>query len=121
MILQGFDLLIGAVSIFLKVIEKRLSKKVQKHEKQKTLVEMQANGIRNMVSKALSDNEISEVEFQKILTEITKWNKKYRKVDEVDLYLIKIIADLVFSKPGSKPPEGRRGSLGAGKKSKSYV
>jgi len=39
-------------SIFLKVIEKFLFKKIQRHEKQKTLIEMQLNSIRNMVSKS---------------------------------------------------------------------
>jgi len=51
MILQGFNLLFGAVSIFLKDIEKRFVKQVQKHEKQKTVVEMQANSIRNRFKK----------------------------------------------------------------------
>jgi len=91
MILQGFILLFGTVSIFLKVIEKRMSKNVQKHEKQKTLVEIQANSIRSMVSKALTDNEITEVEFQTILSEIAVWDEKYRKVDEVDLELNRMI------------------------------
>ena len=91
MILQGFILLFGTVSIFLKVIAKRMSKNVQKHEKQKTLVEIQANSIRSMVSKALTDNEITEVEFQKILSKIAVWDEKYRKVDEVDLELNRMI------------------------------
>ena len=69
-ILQGLNLIFGSVSIFLKVIEQHLFKKIQKHEKQKTLIESQINSIRNMVSKALSNNEISESEFEKILFEI---------------------------------------------------
>jgi len=55
-ILQGLNLLFGSVSIFLKVIEKHLFNKIQKHEKQKTLIENQINSIRNMVSKELSNN-----------------------------------------------------------------
>jgi len=51
-------------SIFLKLIEKLLFKKIQRHEKQKTLIEMQLNSIRNMVSKVL-DDEISALEFEK--------------------------------------------------------
>jgi len=38
LILQGFNLLSRDVSVFLKIIEKRFSKKIQKHEKQKSLV-----------------------------------------------------------------------------------
>ena len=64
-ILQGLSLTFGSASIFLKVIEKHLFKKIQKYEKQKTLIESQINLIRNMVSKALSNNEISEGEFEK--------------------------------------------------------
>jgi len=87
-ILQGLNLIFGSASIFLKVIEKHLFKKIQKHEKQKTLIESQINSIRNMVSKALSNNEISEGEFEKILFETEKFRKKvetYRSFDEVNL------------------------------------
>ena len=48
-ILQGLNLIFGSASIFLKVIEKHLFKKIQKHEKQKTLIESQINSIRNLV------------------------------------------------------------------------
>jgi len=64
-------------SIFLKVIEKFLFKKIQRHEKRKTLIELQLNSIRNMVSKALSDDEISTSEFEKITSQMTK---KYRSL-----------------------------------------
>jgi len=84
-ILQGSNLLFGSVSIFLKVIEKYLFKKIQKHEKQKTLIENQINSIWNMVSKALSNNEISEGEFEKILSQISKWTETYRSFDEMNL------------------------------------
>jgi len=33
----------------------------------------------------LSDNEISDVEFKKIISQIAKKNQTYRKFDEVDL------------------------------------
>jgi len=88
-ILQGLNLLFGSVSIFLKVIEKHLFKKIQKHEKQKTLIENQMNSIRNMVSKVLSNNEISEGEFEKILSQISKWNETYRSFDEMNLEFLK--------------------------------
>ena len=52
------------------------------HEKQKTFIEMQLNSIRNMVSKALSDDEISASEFEKITSQMTK---TYRKFEEVDM------------------------------------
>jgi len=93
-ILQGLNLIFGNVSIFLKVIEKHLFNKIQKHDKQKTLVESQINSIRNMVSKALSNNEISEDEFEKILFETEKYRKKvetYRSFEEVDMEFDKML------------------------------
>jgi len=93
-ILQGLNLIFGSVSNFLKVVEKHLFKKIQKHEKQKTLIENQINSIRNMVSKALSNNEISEGEFEKILFETEKYRNKvgtYRKFEEVDFDFDKML------------------------------
>jgi len=97
MILQGFNLLFGSVSIFLKVIEKLLFKKFQKHEKQKTFIEMQVNTIRIRVSKALSDDKISESEFEKILLAIEKYRKRYRRFHEANLEF-----DKMFPRLGTK-------------------
>jgi len=84
-VLHGMNVFFRSVSIFLKVIEKFLFKRTQRHEKQKTLNGMQLNSIRNMVSKALIDNEISEVEFENILSQKRKQNETYIKLEEVDL------------------------------------
>jgi len=65
-ILQGLNMIFVIASSFLNVIEKHFSKKIQKHEKQKTSIESEINSIRNMVSKALSNIEISKDEFEKI-------------------------------------------------------
>jgi len=72
-------------STFLKVIKKFLFKKMQRHEKEKTLVEMQLNSIRNMVSKALSDDEISASEFEKITSQMTKTYRKFENVEYENL------------------------------------
>jgi len=96
-ILQGLNLLFGSASILLKVIEKHLFKKIQKYEKQKTLIENQIKSIRNMVSKALSNNEISEGEFEKILFETEKYRKKvktYRSFDEANFEFDKMFPRL---------------------------
>jgi len=58
-ILQGLNLLFGALSIFLKLVEKRYFKKIRKHVKKRTLVEKQVNTVRNLVSKVLSNKKIS--------------------------------------------------------------
>ena len=81
----------GSASIFLKKIEKFLSKKIQRHENQKTFIEMQLNSIRNMVSKALSDNEISTSEFENILSRTRKQREIYIKFEEVDLEIDKML------------------------------
>ena len=88
-----------SASIFLNVIEKFLFKKIQRHEKQKTLTEIQLNSICNMISKALTDNEISEVEFEKIISQIGKRNETYIKFEEVDLEINKLIPKML---PGRK-------------------
>jgi len=91
-ILQGLNLISGSVSIFLKGLEKFLFNQIERHEKQKVLTEMQLNSIRNMVSKALTGNEISEVEFENILSQTRKRNEIYTKFEEVDLEIDKMLA-----------------------------
>jgi len=90
-VLNGLNVFFVNASIFLKVIEKFLFKKIQRHEKQKTLIEMQLNSIRNMVSKVLSDDEISTSEFENILSQTRKRNETYIKFEEVDLEIDKML------------------------------
>jgi len=52
---------------------------------------MQLNSIRSMVSKALTDNEISEVEFENILSQTRKRNETYIKFEAVDLEIYKML------------------------------
>jgi len=90
-VLHGMNVFFANASIFLKVIEKFLFKKIQRHEKRKTLIEMQLNSIRNMVSKVLSDDEISTSEFENILSQTRKRNETYIKFEEVDLEIDKML------------------------------
>jgi len=87
-VLHGLNMFFVNASIFLKAIEKLLFKKIQRHEKQKNLIEMQLNSIRNMVSKVLSEDEISEGEFENKTSQMTK---TYRKFEEVDLEIDKLM------------------------------
>jgi len=80
-VLHGLNVFFVYASIFLKVIEKFLFEKMQRHEKQKTLIEMQLNSIRNIISKALSDDEISASEFEKVTSRMTKWGETCRKFE----------------------------------------
>jgi len=53
---------------------------------------MQLNSIRNMVSKGLSDDEISTSEFENILSQTRKQNETYRSFEvdlEIDMMLPK--------------------------------
>jgi len=45
---------------------------------------MQLNSIRNMISIALSDDEISASGFEKITSQMTKWGETYRKFENVE-------------------------------------
>jgi len=90
-VLNGLNVFFVSASIFLKVIEKFLFNNIQRHEKQKTFIEMQLNSIRNMVSKAFSDGEISEVEFENILSQTRKQNETCIKFQEVDLENYKML------------------------------
>ena len=91
-VLHGMNVFFVIASIFLKVIEKFIFiKKIQKHEKQKAFIEMQLNSIRNMISKALSDDEISASEFENILSQTRKQNETYNKFEEVDLEIDKML------------------------------
>ena len=83
-VLHGLNLFFGSASFFLEVIRKILFNKIRKHEKQKTSVVMNVNNIINLVSRALSDNEISASEFDKITSQMTKWGETYRKFENVE-------------------------------------
>jgi len=83
-VLHGLNVFFASASIFLKVIDKFLFKKIQRHEKKTTLTEMQLNSIRNMISKELLDDEISASEFEKITSQMTKWGETYRKFENVE-------------------------------------
>ena len=87
----------------MKIVENQFLKKVRKNEKQITLVEKQANIIKTLISKALSGNEISESEFEKILPEIEKYRKKDARSEKpaptqsLNTEFDKMITDTVFS------------------------
>jgi len=52
---------------------------------------MRLNSIRNMVSKALSDDEISASEFENVLSQTRKHNETYFKFEEVNLEIDKML------------------------------
>jgi len=101
-VLHGLNLFFGSASFFLEVIRKILFNKIRKHEKQKTSVVMNVNNIINLVSRALSDNEISASEFDKITSQMTKWGETYRKFENVEYDNLEIDKLMPKMLPGRK-------------------
>jgi len=98
-VLHGLNVFFGSSSIFLKVIEKFLFNKIQRHEKQKTSVVTKVNNITNMVSKALLEDQISASEFEKITSQMTKTYRKFENVEYDNLEINKLMPKLL---PGRK-------------------
>jgi len=101
-VLHGLNVVFVSGSIFLKVIEKFLLKKIQRHERQKTLIEMQLNSIRNMILNALSADEIFASEFEKITSQMTKWGETHRKLENVEYDNLEIDKLMPKMLPGRK-------------------
>ena len=72
--LQIFAIACGSLGVCVKLVRRRLTSKSQKHYEIKTIAESKLNSIKNLISKALSDNQISESEFKLILDELEKYN-----------------------------------------------
>ena len=65
----------GSLGVCVKLVRRRLQTKTQKHYEIKTIADSKLNSIKNLISKALTDGEISEQEFKLILDELDKYNK----------------------------------------------
>ena len=64
----------GGIGGCVKFIRRKLHTKALKHYEIKTLVDSKLNTIKDLISKALTDGEISENEFKLILNELDKFN-----------------------------------------------
>ena len=64
----------GALGVCVKFIRRRLTTKSQKHYEIKTMAKSKLNTIKDLISKALNDGQISEGEFKLILDELEKYN-----------------------------------------------
>lgn len=65
----------GSLGVCVKLVRRRLHAKTQKHYEIKTIAESKLNSIKDLISKALTDGQISENEFKLILDELDKYNK----------------------------------------------
>ena len=73
--LAGVVTLCGLVSVGFAAASKRLNRKVTKHEKIYTLAQAKRNSVNELVSQALSDKQISDVEFRIITREVEKYHE----------------------------------------------
>ena len=63
----------GSVGVCIKLIRRRLTTKANKHYKIKTIADSKLNSIKDLISKSLTDGQISESEFKLILDELEKY------------------------------------------------
>ena len=73
--LAGVATLCGLGSVGFAAASKRLERKVTKHEKIYTLAQAKRNSVNELVSKALADKQISDVEFHIITREVEKYHE----------------------------------------------
>ena len=73
--LAGVATVCGLASVGFAATSKRLERKVTKHEKIYTLALAKRNSVNELVSKALEDKSISDVEFRFISREVEKYHE----------------------------------------------
>ena len=73
--LGGLGLICGFVSVITGEAGKKVSRKVTKHEKTVSVCESKINSLKDIISKALADERISDEEFENILTEMSKYHE----------------------------------------------
>ena len=64
----------GCMGTCVKLVKRKLMSKAQKHYEIKTLGESKLNSVKNLISKALNDRQISEEEFKIVLDELDRYN-----------------------------------------------
>ena len=73
--LAGVATVCGLASVGFAAVSKRLNRKVAKHEKIYTLAQAKRNSVNEMVSQALADKQISDIEFRIITREAEKYHE----------------------------------------------
>ena len=73
--LAGVATLCGLGSVGFAAASKRLERKVTKHEKIYTLAQAKRNSVNELVSQALADKQISDIEFRIITREVEKYHE----------------------------------------------
>ena len=65
----------GSLGVCVKLVRRRLHTKSQKHYEIKTIADSKLNSIKDLISKALTDGQISENEFKLVLNELDQYYK----------------------------------------------
>ena len=74
--LEGMALFTGLLSIIGKYSVKKSTSKAEKHEKIKTIASTKLDTKSSHISKALSDNKVTDAEFRLILDELEKYERR---------------------------------------------
>ena len=74
-VLAGVATVCGIASVGFAAASKQLNRKVTKHEKIYTLAIAKRNSINELISKALADKQISDVEFTIITREVERYHE----------------------------------------------
>ena len=78
--LGGLGLICGVVSVITGEAGKKVSRKVTKHEKTVSVCESKINSLKDRISKALTDDMLSDEEFNKILAEMDKYHEMKKDI-----------------------------------------
>ena len=73
--LAGVAAVFGLASVGFTAVSKRLERKVAKHEKIYTLAQAKRSSVNELVSQALADKQISDIEFRIITREVEKYQE----------------------------------------------
>ena len=78
--LGGLGLICGVVSVITTASAKKVSRKVTKHEKTVSVCESKINSLKDRISKALTDDMLSDEEFKNILAEMEKYHEMKKDI-----------------------------------------
>ena len=78
--LQIAAIVCGGVGCLVKLFRRKLTAKSKKHYEIKTMAECKLNSIKDLISKSLTDGQISENEFKSVLDELEKYNEMKEKI-----------------------------------------
>ena len=70
----------GLTGVCVRFIKRKLNSKARKHDDIKVLAESKMDSVRDLISKALQDGQISEIEYKIVLDEMEKYGKMKEEI-----------------------------------------